>query len=436
MIRAVEKIVQYGFYLLIFLLPWQTRWIWQPGLLNGGQWEYGSFSIYLVDILLIIILIFGWAVYSDRQARSGIFRLLLTVFFFFCFFSVLQSDDKNIAWYAVIRLLAMLLLVWFVLKAKFKWHYVGAAFIASGLIQSVMAIYQFFSQQVIASKWLGLAEHRPDILGDFVVEASSGRFLRAYGSFPHPNMLAGFLVIVIFVLLGFLIQFYKHRQKKVWQLVLFSGLLVLNAFALLLTFSRSALLFFILVFFINIAIYLWKNKKLEVKVLSRAAVWLLLVAIASFLMLPELWQTRINVQNRLEAMSLAERTESYEQAGEIILDKWYQGTGIGTYTKELYDQNSTQESWSYQPIHNIYVLAAAEAGIFGGFFLIIIGIEFFRRHFIYDKKKFNDEWMMVFGSAFFTFMLIGLLDHYLWTLSAGILMFWLVFALWLRRSMD
>ena len=49
--KKLNKIIEYGLYLLVFLLPIQTRWIIKAGELN----EYGTISLYGTDILLIIL---------------------------------------------------------------------------------------------------------------------------------------------------------------------------------------------------------------------------------------------------------------------------------------------------------------------------------------------------------------------------------------------
>ncbi|MDP2736252.1 MAG: hypothetical protein Q8O59_00490, partial [bacterium] len=71
--KFLNKIIEYGLYLLIFLLPLQTRWIIKAGELNGGPWEYGTYSLYATDILLIIILLlFVIVIASDRRERSNL----------------------------------------------------------------------------------------------------------------------------------------------------------------------------------------------------------------------------------------------------------------------------------------------------------------------------------------------------------------------------
>ena len=51
----IRAAIEYGLYLLVFLLPIQTRWIIKEGSINGGHWEYGTISLYGTDILLILL---------------------------------------------------------------------------------------------------------------------------------------------------------------------------------------------------------------------------------------------------------------------------------------------------------------------------------------------------------------------------------------------
>ena len=52
----------------MFLLPWQTRLIWQQGEINGAPWEYGTYSIYATQILLwLIIILFGINRFVNRE---------------------------------------------------------------------------------------------------------------------------------------------------------------------------------------------------------------------------------------------------------------------------------------------------------------------------------------------------------------------------------
>ncbi|MFH0924009.1 MAG: hypothetical protein V1825_04730 [Candidatus Falkowbacteria bacterium] len=51
MLKTINKTIEYGLYLLVFLLPIQTRWI-----IKLGESEYGTVSLYGTDILLIMLI--------------------------------------------------------------------------------------------------------------------------------------------------------------------------------------------------------------------------------------------------------------------------------------------------------------------------------------------------------------------------------------------
>ncbi|HLD86138.1 MAG TPA: hypothetical protein VJA28_01660, partial [Patescibacteria group bacterium] len=57
---SAEKIREYLFYLLVFLLPWQARYIFHDPQLFGETWEYGRLSLYGWDILLVVLVIWLW----------------------------------------------------------------------------------------------------------------------------------------------------------------------------------------------------------------------------------------------------------------------------------------------------------------------------------------------------------------------------------------
>jgi len=434
--RYFEKAVTYGFYLFVFLLPWQTRWIWYEGVLNGQHWEYGSFSLYATDLLFFVIFILSLFLFKNQQKKLNHFWVLILGFFLISFVSIFWSQDKEMSWYAIIKLGQAIVLFWLIAKIKVRWQCIGWSLVAAGVVQSILGIYQFFTQQVVANKWLGLAVHQPEVLGDFVIETASGRWLRAYGALPHPNMLAGFLVVCLLVLVGFFISRSMYKRKKLFSIILITASLVIMTFGLILTFTRSAWLVFGLMLLILLAVSIWQKDKWRLKIISTAIVWILLVTIGSVFLLPDIWQVRLT-GGRLEAKSASERINYYSQAKDLINDYWYQGTGIGSYTAGLYNRDITLDAWEYQPVHNIYVLAAAEVGIFGGIiFLLIIG-KFFHslaKHNFYKLK--NDNWFLIFSLSFLSLLVIGLFDHYLWSLSFGLLFFWLVLGIWAKMYQE
>jgi hypothetical protein len=78
---------------------------------------------------------------------------------------------------------------------------------------------------------------------------------------------------------------------------------------------------------------------------------------------------------------------------------------------------------------------AAEAGVFGGLLFILLAFEFFRSaaDVIRMRRARTDDWFLAYSMIFLALLVIGLLDHYLWTLPFGIVLFWLMLGLWVRK---
>jgi len=174
--NKIKKIIEYLFYTLVFLLPCQTRWIWDEGLLNGQYWEYGTFSLYGVDILLLFIAILALFIYRGKVLRLRGHWIILIGLLLTSFVSTMIAKEQDIAWYMMVKFVEGFILFWLVFRINFKRQKLVFSFILSGLVQSIFAIWQFFSQKIIANKWFGLAEHDPGTLGDLVIETTSGRW--------------------------------------------------------------------------------------------------------------------------------------------------------------------------------------------------------------------------------------------------------------------
>ncbi len=433
--KFVAKIAEYGFYLFVFLLPLQTRWIWRLAHLNGDVWEYGSGSLYATDILLIFLLILG--IFLPRQGKKNCLRPLWVVigsFFLICFVSVLWSQDKGVSWHAIARLAEVIGLFWLVQRVNFSWPKLGVAMASAGVIQASLGIVQFFTQRVIASKWLGLAAHQPGQLGDSVIATIEGRYLRAYGAFPHPNALGGFLVICLIILIGFLFTLYTDRKANIIKILLAVLSLIVVSYGLILTFSRTAWLAFGLAFLCLLGISLWHRHQYRLKLLAEVASWMVILVLMTFALVPDIWVTRIAAETPLEKQSMEQRADYYVQSRDLFLDHWYQGVGLGDYTGALYDRDTTRAAWDYQPVHNIYVLAATEVGLFGGLLFAAIAIQFFQLVLRQLRREFSKyNWLIVWAIAVVAVLLLGLFDHYIWTLSSGMFLFWLAIGAWAKR---
>jgi len=441
--KYLKKIIEYLFYLFIFFLPWQTRWIWFEDKLNGGYFEYGSFSLYGTDILFIFLFIsvLIYLIWNFKNKTSYFQKIkeklknieaincIIIAFIIFIFISVLGSLNNRLAFYTAFRFLQGSLLLLLILFAGFSFRKVAWSFIFSSLIQSFLALYQFITQTTFSNKWLGLAFHDAAAGGTFVVETVLRRWLRAYGSLPHPNMLAGFLVISLLLLITLYLQT-SYGYKKIILMISF----IIVSFALLASFSRSALLalvFGIIIFWLKI---LFKKTNWDIKIsLIKFTFLILLIAIIFGLIYSEPVLVRLAGEQRLELKSSLERLTYSSQALSLIKNNWFWGLGIGNYTLSIYILiNPFWSVWQYQPVHNIFLLSFAELGIIGfSIFVFLFIITFLKT----AKSKIN-SWQNIYFIIFVLLFLIGFFDHYLWTLHFGILIFWLNLGLLLKSKVD
>ena len=108
----LSKTIEYLFYLFIFLLPWQTRWIWHYGSLNGGQSEYLTFSLYGTEILLWLIL-FLTIIYriKVKDEEAGIlnykildFYILFGLLIVVAGLSIFWAADKQVTLFYLIKM--------------------------------------------------------------------------------------------------------------------------------------------------------------------------------------------------------------------------------------------------------------------------------------------------------------------------------------------
>jgi len=433
--KILEKIVEFGLYLYIFLLPLQTRWIWREDFLNGQYWEYGSLSLYTTDVVFVLIVLARLFVFPKMRDSRSLTRMSVVIgaFFLISFASTFWSVNNSVSWFAISRLLMGILLFWMLECSKLRWERINTALVSAGVIQAILGIYQFFAQQVAANKYFGMAAHSPDVLGDSVVETVGGRFLRAYGSFPHPNILAGFLVVCLIIIIGYLFKAYRNRSENIVCILFAVTSFVIICYGLILTFSRTAWVVLVLVLLILFIVSLWHRDQYRLRILAPVALWIALVVSFSVFLLPDLWQTRL-MGGRLEEQSRVERISLYKNAFQIIGDEWHRGVGIGAYTQALYNQDNSYDVWEYQPVHNIFVLVTAETGVFGGLMFIFFVVEFFRASFWkHWRRLVTTSWFTAYSISFIALLLIGLFDHYLWSIASGITLFWLVLGLWARR---
>ncbi len=446
-----KKIIYTLLLVLLFLLPWQTRFMYSRAYVNGGLWEYGSQSWYATEILVwvIIVLSFFYSIrdttiweriksphYFKECRRTVVYSCIVLLYIVSL---VLRSPMPQVSYQIIFWMLGIACVAIILISLSFRASPNGttrdldfsplvtlgirndsAALLVAlwlgGVGQGIFALWQFITQHVTANRWLGLASHLPYAFsGESVIEVGGIRWLRAYGSLPSPNILGGYLAVMFVVGLILYVQMGEGRKFSTstwWNSILTVGQLFITT-GLILSFSRSAWIGAVagvVVLFVVGAIH-----ELPLRVVIKPISFSLIAVLVLFVILKPLFLTRVEGAERLEVRSTSERIEQYQTWKTIFKNNWLLGVGPGMYTHALYETNPKLESWQYQPVHNTYFLILAEIGVVGFGLLLYFLVILFR--FFWLHKNFVGLSLLV------PIFIIALFDHYWWSLYSGIVLF-------------
>lgn len=420
----MKKIYNLLLLVFLFLLPWQTRWIWHYGELNGGFWEYGTGSIYATEILLwLAIILFAWEnrhmvwqtlswSHLKKHRRAALFGaafllMLATVLF--------TSRSPAITFNYIFHILEGMALMVVLAGSGLVFARAATALWLGAVVQGALAMHQFLTQNVFASKWLGMAEHSAMQLGASVVEFGDQRWLRAYGAFGWPNSL-GIYLAVLFVL-GLVLYFH---EKNLWRKVLFSAGQLFIVAGLFFSFSRGAWIAVLAGIIVLGAVLLHKHRIHLYPLLKQISIALVFVVLLLAVFYP-IALARFNSGNRLETRSISERVGQYGDAMAFIgASNPLFGIGPGAYTLALWEKYPKLQAWQYQPVHNIYLLMLAEWGLAGAVLLI------FLFGYLWEKIIAKSLWLAPVAA---TVVMAGVFDHWLVSMYTGIIFLWVIIGL-------
>lgn len=408
-------------YAYVFLLPFQINLVvYTSAVFEGGNFNpFTSVFIYLNDFIFLFALLFwAYSIFSHKFREKLTYGnpflfLILFIFLVFSEISVLFAYDQWLSFTIVIRIVQFVLLYFFIVNKTVKLDTIINVFLASITFQAVIAILQYIFQASLGLHFLGESNISPDAAGVAKIDTEGGKVIRPYGTFPHPNILAGYLLTGIFL------AYYKIREKK---LIAYPVILVLGA-AFILAFSRGAFLAFLISALVYFSI---KDSKLPIKY-----IFLILVFLVFFVVLFNLEQTFFSRIIFSDTASFEERV-TYFTISKNIFYHYPFGIGLGNFTYNLPDFTALKlEPWQFQPVHNAYMLMVNETGVFGGAAFIALFVGFASAVFMKMKKstgtfkKLGQVLLAIITSLF----VVGMFDHYTVSLYQGMALLFLIFAI-------
>jgi O-antigen ligase len=239
-------------------------------------------------------------------------------------------------------LIALFLDDWRSLKPIF------AALLIVGLLVSAHALWQYFTG---------------DLSRVGFISSTGAVEYRVASFFPHPNQLAGFVVLFVPLSVG-LYSVFESRLAKAACVVL--PLLALPA--ALVTYSRG-----VLVALVALVLVLARSKRAW-PAIAAAAVLVVLLA-------PSTWQDRVADAGRLDRPEIATRLDFWDAALSMFQAHPVLGVGLNSFDVAYVDLDTTGRTFlpgsglaPPESAHNLYLNTLAEQGLVGiaALFLLIL----------------------------------------------------------------
>jgi len=423
--KSLFKIEKALFYFLVFFLFLQKRLIWTP---FGGEFnEWTSFYLYATDILIVAIL-FLWLVRvwrKEGKVNFGWTDLLLAIFLLFAGLSVITAENRWLGIYGFVKLLEFSALFFYAKNnflVLFSWQKFWQIFICSAFLQSMVAIIQFFKQGSLGLKIFAESQLDATAAGVAKIIVGGGRLVRAYGLVPHPNILAAILVAAIFGMAY--LWLINYRQLAVIKKIIYAVVFAVLSWALFLTFSRAVIVIGLALLIIRLILFC-RNAQYK-----KSALFVLTsLFIAYSLLLIVYWphfSTRFDIKDLGSGQAADLRAEYNKIALDLIKERPLLGVGQGNFVFVFGQYYNLLRTWLFQPVHNVYLLIAAENGILA--LLAFLAFLFFIIKSTLKRAKDN---LAVAGCLFiiYSLLLFGLSDHFWWDLQQGQIMFWLFLGL-------
>ncbi len=410
-------------FLVLFLvfLPTQlgkhfwfsTSFVW------GLKIDYLSPTIYLTDLFLLGSALFAFLTLKKKGVETPESHLVLPIIIFLIF-NFLFCLNKVAFLIHLARIMELLLLIRLLIRnSDFGLQIISRiALPLWAITEALISWGQIVKQASLGGLLWFLGERSFSVAtpGIARTEINHQLTLRPYGTFSHPNSLAGFILISI------LLQFYLAKRKIVNKNALFWASLFAGTTTLFLTFSRIAILTFVLIFLLEL------GRKISREKLSKR--FLLIFIGLGLILFSSLYIVKTSlVSFNLKNPSINNRLLLIKTAGRMFQSSPLIGVGLNNFIYRLprfWPQSKISLLW-LQPVHNIYFLVLAETGLIGFSIVLLLLKNLLRgsEGFLFQQDLKN---------IFLAIGITGIFDHYWLTLPQNFLLMGLVLALFLSKK--
>lgn len=366
--------------IFIFLLPTQFGKHFFPSFsyLNGIRVDYLSPTLYLTDIIVFFLFVFNFKTIINFLISKKLF-----IFFSFMAANVFFAENQPVALYQYAKIIEFVVVFFLgkILFGKVSEKAVLATVFLSGTFQLILSLVQLILKHSLQGIVYFFGERLFSLSTPGIAKAALGglEILRPYGTFSHPNSLAGFFLLLYFFVLVYK-NFDKYTVLKYLSLLVFTILIFIS-------FSKTAILTFLI---LNSLYFIFNS---QIKCLICKIARILIPIFVSLIFLFAI----------TDPLTIDKRVDLIKNAFSIIVDNPIFGVGLGNYLVVQSQFNSRYLLFFNQPVHNIFLLFMAETGIL--IFTILL-------KWLLSIKIIKEGMFIVFAVV-----LTGIFDHYWMTLQ-------------------
>lgn len=294
-----------------------------------------------------------------------------------------------------------------IVAVKNNFRFMLLVFAGSMLLQAAIAITQFLKQGSIGGIFYYLGERTFNSLTPGIANVALDHtlILRPYGTLPHPNVLGGYLLIGLILLLKNT-PLFKNKQKIFLVLVIFVSMI-----AMFLSMSRTALLTGFIVLLFSIAKTFFLRQQFTINKNYLQLVFIFLTSLIIIYTYPPLAFRYFHTDWSGEAVVV--RAKLIKTALMMFADHPLLGVGLNNFLVKLPEYNQLHDI-PLQPVHNVYLLIAVETGVMGFLIFSWLLYRLFTR--VQNSSALISDGIQ---EVFLALLLLGFNDHYLWTLQQG-----------------
>ena len=400
MIERINKIL-WGLFLLTF--PFSIRFL----VYEEASYRFGNFNpwvsgfIYATEILLVITFLL-WCFQQlqvtsyklrIKNLKSKIFNikfLLIALFLINALVVTVLKGDVVLGAIFIMRMCEAGMIAYLISSEVITIRQTVTILLFAAALQMGWGYLQWQMNHGLGLSRLGEAFIGPEVAGVAKIDLIDGtKQIRPYGSFLHPNILAAYLMTILFVALPYL-----KKNGLFWIVLLTGGIFFTHSLAGILVTCTGLVMYLIFRY----------GKSIKFRKAVKTLILLLLIIVNGWIFLS-------SKSIQLSNSSWQERLDQNKISEEMIKSEPL-GVGARNFTLEMERFSDIKLlPWEFQPVHNTYFLIMNETGVQGLMLMIIMILYLFIHH-----------WKKGTILPLFMLILIAPFDHFLWDSFSGMML--------------